>query len=158
MTDSTTPPPPGEPTADETFTWTEPSAEHGHGGPSGAAPSLIDSVRDVMDDLAERAGPSVREFSARAAELAAIAADRAAPLAKRAGEVTADASGKLATMSRSFAADLRASATAGHAASTTAGEAAPAATAEPEPVAPPSEPARSAADATIANQGTSDPT
>jgi hypothetical protein len=106
MTESTTPPPPDEPAADETFTWTDPSASHGDPGP---AAGILESVRDAVDDLAERAGPSVREFSARAAELAAIAADRAAPLAKRAGEVTADASGKLATLSRSWAADLRAS-------------------------------------------------
>ncbi len=47
--------------------------------------------------------------------LAAIAADKAAPLAKRAGEVTADASGKLASKSREWASELRASvATAEH--------------------------------------------
>ena len=62
-----------------------------------------------MDDLAERATPTVREFSARAAEFAAVAADRAAPFARRAGEVTSDASAKLATKSRIWAADLRAS-------------------------------------------------
>ena len=110
MTESTTPPPPEEPTADETFAWTQPPASHGAAGSAGAATSILESVRDAVDELAERAAPSVREFSARAAELAAIAADRAAPLAKRAGEVTADATGKLATMSRSWAADLRASA------------------------------------------------
>lgn len=111
MTESTTPPPPEEPTADETFTWTQPPVSHPGAGSAGtAATSLLESVRDAVDDLAERAAPSVREFSARAAELAAIAADRAAPLAKRAGEVTADASGKLATLSRGWAADLRATA------------------------------------------------
>lgn len=111
MTDPTTPTPPDEPKADETFTWTHQSPEsHGPSGSAGAtATSILESVRDAVDELAERAAPSVREFSARAAELAATAADRAAPLAKRAGEVTADASGKLATKSRSWAADLRAS-------------------------------------------------
>ncbi len=109
MTESTTPPPPEEPTADETFTWTQPPASRGAAGSAGAAAtSILESVRDAVDELADRAAPSVREFSARAAELAAIAADKAAPLAKRAGEVTADATGKLATMSRSWAADLRA--------------------------------------------------
>lgn len=111
MTDPTTPTPPQEPKADETFTWTSPSeGSHAAPGPAGTtATSILESVRDAVDDLAERAAPSVREFSARAAELAAIAADRAAPLAKRAGEVTADASGKLATRTRNWAADLRAS-------------------------------------------------
>ena len=107
MTDSTTPPPPDEPKADETFTWANqaPRARASRDTTGAAATSILESVREAVDDLAERAAPSVREFSARAAELAAIAADRAAPLAKRAGEVTADASGKLATRSRSWAAD-----------------------------------------------------
>ncbi len=108
MTESTTPPPLDEPAADETFTWTEAGPAHGPGG--SASTSLLESVRGAVDELAERAGPSVREFSARAAELAAIAADRAVPLARRAGEVTAGASGRLATLSRTWAADLRASA------------------------------------------------
>src|ERR1700675_5009434 len=109
MTDSTTPPP-DRPESDETFSWTRPAPEHGGKGSAGStATSILESVRGAVDELAERAAPSVRELSARAAELAAVAADRAAPLAKRAGEVTADASGKLATRSRTWAADLRAS-------------------------------------------------
>ena len=111
MTDPTTPTPTDEPRGDETFAWTHPSSSGApaDAGSAGAtATSILDSVRDAIDDLAERAAPSVREFSARAAELAAVAADRAAPFAKHAGEVTADASGKLATRSRSWAADLRA--------------------------------------------------
>jgi hypothetical protein len=111
MTESTNPNPTDEPKADETFTWTnEGEAGQDASGTAGAtATSLLDSVRDVVDDLAERAGPTVRELSARAAELTAIAADRAAPLVKRAGEVTADASGKLATKSREWASELRTS-------------------------------------------------
>jgi hypothetical protein len=112
MTDSTTPPPPEEPTADETFTWTQPSPHGAASARGAAATNILESVRDAVDELAVRAGPSVREFSARAAELAAMAADKAAPLAKRAGEATADASGKLATRSREWAAELRATMTA----------------------------------------------
>ena len=126
MTEPLNPPTPDEPTPDETFTWTNeggPSddASHasgdagatGHGGTASSASTtataILESLREAVDDLAERATPTVREFSARAAELAAVAADRAAPLARRAGEVTSDASGKLATKSRIWAADLRAS-------------------------------------------------
>jgi hypothetical protein len=131
MTEPLNPPTPDEPTSDETFTWTDDggsttsgSSDHTHdttdGGSTGragqpgaaagaTATAILDSLREAVDDLAERATPTVREFSARAAELAAIAADRAAPLARRAGEVTSDASGKLATRSRIWAADLRAS-------------------------------------------------
>ena len=140
MTESTTPPP-EEPAADETFTWTQPSGSHEPGSGGTAAAGILESVRDAVDELAERAGPSVREFSARAAEIAAIAADRAAPLAKRAGEVTADASGKLASKSREWAAELRATmATAEPAAGSDAPPAAPSEAAEGG-TEPPKEPA-----------------
>ena len=111
MTESTNPTPADEPKADETFTWTNEPSDTGDAKGTGAATaaSILESVRDVVDDLAERAAPTVRELSARAAELTAIAADKAAPFAKRAGEVTADASGKLATKSREWASELRAS-------------------------------------------------
>lgn len=116
MTENETPnpTPADEPKADETFTWTSegapPSEDKGTGATTAA--SILESVRDVVDDLAERAAPTVRELSARAAELTAIAADKAAPFAKRAGEVTADASGKLAEKSREWASELRSVATA----------------------------------------------
>ena len=115
-------PPPAS--ADESFSWTaEPKADDAAGeGMHGANPgesagsnaaatatAVLEQLRVAIDDLAERATPTVREFSARAAELAATAADRAAPFAQRAGEVTSEASSKLAERSRSWAADLRAS-------------------------------------------------
>jgi hypothetical protein len=123
MTEPIEPKTPDEPTADETFTWTGDAASQdrssgsthdtvgatGSSSPGATATALLESLREAVDDLAERASPTVREFSARAAELAATAADRAAPLAKRSGEVTADASGKLAAKSRTWASDLRAS-------------------------------------------------
>ena len=109
---------------DETFTWTDeseaPAGTTGHGEPAGAgggagasakstATTILESLRGAVDDLAERATPTMRAFSARAADLAAIAADRAAPLAKRAGEATAEVSGKLAAKSRDWAAEIRSS-------------------------------------------------
>jgi len=110
MTDQPNQTPADEPKADETFTWTNEAPQPDPARPgSTTATSILDSVREVVDDLAERAAPTVRELSARAAELTAIAADKAAPFAKRAGEVTADASGKLATKSREWASELRAS-------------------------------------------------
>ncbi len=108
-------------TPDETFTWTDPNeVPKADGRPAeaagGAASSVVSDLtailgflREAVEDLADRAAPTVREFAARAAELAAVAADRAAPLVKRAGEVTADASGKLASKSRDWAAELRSS-------------------------------------------------
>jgi hypothetical protein len=74
-----------------------------------AAVQVLEQLRDAIDDLAEKASPTVREYSARIAELAAFAADKTAPFLKRAGEATAEASGKLAERSRTWAADLRTS-------------------------------------------------
>lgn len=109
MSESTNPTPSDQQKADETFTWTDAaSSQHApRGTGTSTAASILDSVREVVDELAERAAPTVRELSARAAELTAIAADRAAPLARRAGDATADASGKLAAKSRGWASDLR---------------------------------------------------
>ncbi len=74
----------------------------------------------------------MREASARAAELTSAAATKAVPLARKAGEATADASGKLAVKSKAWASDLRASAShdgdaagdAAHDAASAAGDAA----------------------------------
>jgi ABC-type transporter Mla subunit MlaD len=144
MTEPLTPNPHDEPTPDETFTWTgdqagqaaEGHADHadhadtgstgsgsstGSTAAGGSATAILEQLREAVDDLAERASPTVREFSARAAELAATAADRAAPLAKRAGEATSDASGKLAEKSRTWASEIRASMGSSDARSTGAG-------------------------------------
>ena len=68
---------------------------------------VLESIRDAVEDLAEKAGPMVRDLSAKAADAVAVAADKAAPLVQRAGEVTADASGRLAKRSRTYAAEVR---------------------------------------------------
>jgi predicted PurR-regulated permease PerM len=88
--DPQTPPePPPAPTPDETFTWTDEAGGHGtppdgakseprsagwsssaSGAGAGAnSTTILDSIREAVDDLAERATPTVREISARAAEL-----------------------------------------------------------------------------------------
>ena len=61
----------------------------------------------MIDSIATQAAPVVRQVGAKAAELAAVAADRAGPLAHRAADATADASVKIAERSRTWAADLR---------------------------------------------------
>ena len=78
-------------------------------GPGAAAKAndVLEQLREAVEDFAEKATPVVRQFSAKAAEVVATAADKAVPLAHKAGEVTADASGKLAVKSRSWAADVR---------------------------------------------------
>jgi len=140
-------------TPDETFTWTTGDSAHGEhadagptssSGSTGSAGSsaattataILESIRDAVDDLAERASPTVREFSARAAVFAADAADKAAPYVKRAGDATADASGKLATRSRTWAADIRASMATDDAGAPSVAGATPEAEAAPTPRAP----------------------
>ena len=77
------------------------------GSTGGKANDVFDQIRVAVDDLAVKAGPTVREFSAKAAELVAVAADKAAPIAHKAGEATAEASSKLAVRSRGWAAEVR---------------------------------------------------
>lgn len=99
------------PDPDESSIWTDepvqPAGSARTDDAKASATAVLDTLREAVDDLAERAAPTVREISARAAELTATAAVKAAPLVKRAGEVTADASQKLAEKSRAWAADLR---------------------------------------------------
>ena len=118
MTDSFTPnhDEPAEGPRDSGYS-TSSGAETGTGETNGAgdaasnasakANDVFDQIRVAVDDFAVKAGPTVREFSAKAAELVAVAADKAAPIAHKAGEATAEASTKLAERSRGWAAEVR---------------------------------------------------
>ena len=99
---------------DETFTWTEEMADatgradaDGNHASKAADGTVLDSLRDAIDDLAAMAGPAFRDISVRAADLAAVAAERAAPIVKRVGDATAEASTKAADRSRSWASEQR---------------------------------------------------
>jgi hypothetical protein len=76
-------------------------------GAAAKAADVFETIRDAVEDFAEKATPVVRQFSVKAAEVVASAADKAAPLAHKAGEATAEASGKLAEKSRAWAAGAR---------------------------------------------------
>lgn len=76
-------------------------------GAAAKATDVLETLRDAVEDFAEKAAPVVRQFSAKAADVVATAADKAVPLAHKAGEATADASGKLAVKSRTWAAEVR---------------------------------------------------
>ena len=80
--------------------------ENGTGAAAKAA-DVFETIRDAVEDFAEKATPVVRQFSVKAAEVVASAADKAVPLAHKAGEATAEASGKLAEKSRAWAAGTR---------------------------------------------------
>jgi hypothetical protein len=82
------------------------AADTGNGA-AAKANDVLETLRDAVEDFAEKAGPVVRQFSVKAADVVATAADKAAPLAHKAGEAAADASGKLAEKSRAWAAETR---------------------------------------------------
>jgi hypothetical protein len=96
MTDQTTPDP-ADPTNGKTTT----------DGIAGNASQIIETIKEAIDEFAERAAPTVREVSARVAEVTSAAAAKAAPLAKKAGEATAEGAEKLAEKSKGWAADVR---------------------------------------------------
>jgi hypothetical protein len=95
--------------ADETFGWTAPDQETPAGGGDARATAerALAQLQSMIDSLATQAAPVVRQIGAKAAELAAVAADRAGPLAHKAADATADASVRIAERSRTWAADLR---------------------------------------------------
>ena len=76
-------------------------------GATAKATDVFETIRDAVEDFAEKATPVVRQFSVKAAEVVATAADKAAPFAHKAGEATAEASGRLAEKSRAWAAGTR---------------------------------------------------
>jgi ABC-type transporter Mla subunit MlaD len=76
-------------------------------GAGAKATDMIESLREAVEEFAEKASPVVRQYSARAAEVVATVADKAAPLAHKVGDATADASEKLAVKSRTWAAEVR---------------------------------------------------
>lgn len=93
--------------SDETFGWTNPDEPATGGDARATAERMVGQLQSMIDSLATQAAPVVRQIGAKAAELAAIAADRAGPLAHKAADATADASGRLAEKSRTWASDLR---------------------------------------------------
>jgi hypothetical protein len=68
---------------------------------------MLAQLQSMIDSIATQATPVVKQIGAKAAELAAAAADRAGPIAHKAADATAGASVRIASRSREFAADLR---------------------------------------------------
>lgn len=67
----------------------------------------VTQLQGMIDGIAEHAGPVLREVAAKAAELAAVAAENAGPALHRAADVTADVGQKVAVRSKEYAAELR---------------------------------------------------
>jgi hypothetical protein len=96
----------------------QPYAEMGGPGPDMAEPAgghaesrqrdMLHQLQQMIDQLAVQAGPPMREIAAKAAELAALAAQRAGPLAAKAAEKTQVYGERFAARSKEVAAELRA--------------------------------------------------
>ena len=76
---------------------------------------MLVQLQQMIDTLATQAGPVMREVAAKSAELAAIAGEKAGPLAYKAAGVTQIVGQRVATRSKEYAADLRRPTRRGHA-------------------------------------------
>jgi hypothetical protein len=81
--------------------------ESSDSGRGAAGREWVAQLQSMIDNLATNAAPVVREIGAKAAELAALAGEKAGPFAHRAADVTATAGTKVAERGREFAAELR---------------------------------------------------
>jgi hypothetical protein len=71
-----------------------------------AADKMLTQLQDMIEAAGKTAGPILRDVAAKAAELTAIAAENAGPVAHKAADVTDKVGGGLATRSRVLAGDL----------------------------------------------------
>ncbi len=78
------------------------------GGPKTAAGrEMLVQLQQMIDTITTQATPVVRDVAAKAAELAAVAGQKAGPLAYKAAEVTESLGQKMAARSKDFAAEMR---------------------------------------------------
>jgi hypothetical protein len=80
-----------------------------------AAEKMISQLQVMIDQAGKTAGPVLRDVAAKAAELAAVAAENAGPVAHKAASVTEHVGDRVAIRSKDLAADLRKSAEAARA-------------------------------------------
>jgi hypothetical protein len=74
---------------------------------STAGREMLIQLQQMIDTVAVQAGPVMREVAAKAAELAAVAGEKAGPVAHRAAAVTESVGQRVAARSKVMAADLR---------------------------------------------------
>jgi hypothetical protein len=68
---------------------------------------MLNQLQGMIDTVAVKSGPVLREVAAKAAELAAVAGERAGPIAYKAAEATQKFGQRVADTSKEVAADLR---------------------------------------------------
>ncbi len=97
------------PEADESFAWTDETAGEGKAdeGTDSGAREWLSQLQSMIENITEQAGPVLRQVSAKAAELAVVAGEKAGPMAARAAELTAEAGTRIAARSRDLAIELR---------------------------------------------------
>lgn len=101
-------PPTGDPSPSDDPWATTGERETGEGqAGSDTARDWMSQLQSMIDNVATQAAPVMREVGAKAAELAALAGEKAGPIAHKAAEVTEAAGSKLAERGRVVAADLR---------------------------------------------------
>ena len=83
----------------------EPMADGGDKPRAGR--EMLVQLQQMIDTLATQAAPVMREVAAKAAELAAIAGEKAGPLAHKAAGMTEHVGQRVAARSKEIAADLR---------------------------------------------------
>ncbi|HEY7736629.1 MAG TPA: hypothetical protein VH813_07520 [Candidatus Limnocylindrales bacterium] len=71
------------------------------------APEWLAQLQSMIEGLASQAAPVVREIGAKAAELAALAGEKAGPIAHRAADATEHAGARIAERGRVVAKELR---------------------------------------------------
>jgi hypothetical protein len=67
----------------------------------------LGQLQVMIEEAGKSAGPVLRDVAAKAAELAAVAAENAGPVAHKAANVTEHVGDRLAVRSKDLAADLR---------------------------------------------------
>jgi hypothetical protein len=72
-----------------------------------AGREMLVQLQQMIDTLATQAGPVMREVAAKAAELAAVAGQKAGPLAHRAAGATETLGQRVAAKSKDIAVELR---------------------------------------------------
>jgi hypothetical protein len=76
-------------------------------GAEGRSREMLIQLQQMIDAVAAQAGPVLRDVAAKAAELAALAAERTGPIAHRAADVTERVSVRVAARTKEVAEDLR---------------------------------------------------
>ena len=74
---------------------------------SGAGREMLAQLQQMIDTVATQAGPVMRDVAVKAAELAAVAGEKAGPWAYKAAGATEAFGQRVAAKSKDFAADLR---------------------------------------------------